>query len=85
MSLVSTYVHACVCIHIHTCIHTYIVFTNYIKYCVIIVSIVLFVNESTCPGALRHKLFGISRGSPRSQYLFIFIQLMIIVIGCIED
>ena len=71
-----------VCIHVHILIHTlhslccilrltvlYLTScTHCIKYCVIIISIILhFSEDSTCPGGLRHKPFGVSRGSPRSQ------------------
>ena len=43
----------------------------------------MFVNESTCPGSPRHKPFGISRGSPQSQFMCSLYSVNVCTTFCI--
>ena len=73
----------CVCIHVHTRmyidIHIIVLIMLYTLLHVHTSNTVLLysaflVNDSTCPGRPRHKPFGVSRGSLRSQTVFIVLS-----------
>ena len=68
---------------IGTCIQLHVQITSntvllLLVYCIL-------VNDCTCPGGPRHKPFGVSRGSPRSQFCIYCTQLMYIIFNVVIE